>query len=430
MVSRVVISLPQFECNNDLNIKYYQEVRVLTERLCLPLCIEDYGLQAMEDTSPVKWHIAHVTWFFETFILKRFLPQYTSPHPQFEVLFNSYYNGIGEQYPRAQRSLLSRPSVSEVYQYRHHVDDCMVELMGRMNKVSDFQYQVFCELLTLGCQHEQQHQELLLTDLKYCWFKNPLLPVYCPHDLIAQCDVGAVRWTDHIAGVYQVGHKTPSFCFDNEQPHHSVYVHDFSIANRLVSNGEYVKFIEDNAYQRAELWLSDGWAWVQKEKSSQPLYWLKKSDQWFEYSLYGLKVLDLNQPVIHLSAYEADAYARWAGCRLPTEYEWEVASQSESTSLTGQFLDQGMFQPRQVISGSDNFVLGRAWQWTSSAYSAYPGYKPEKGAIGEYNGKFMANQLVLRGGSCVTSHSHYRNTYRNFFYAKDQWQFTGLRLAK
>ncbi len=429
-------------------IAMFKQVRSVSEWQCEPLLIEDYGLQAMPDTSPAKWHLAHTTWFFETFLLKPHLHSYKALNSQYEYLFNSYYNGIGSQYPRPQRGLLSRPSVEEVYAYRHHVNDAMLELMSNNKLCTD----EIINNIVLGYHHEQQHQELFFTDLKYSWFQNPLYPVYAsqvqdnPASKISQTFDSASKhvttnkkneWQEIESGLYEVGfnNSRPSslldgFSFDNEVPEHKQYLHDVSLSKYLVTNAEYLMFIADDGYKRSEFWLSDGWADLQSSrKKHAPLYWVEQDGQWFEYSLQGLRLLNLDQPVCHLSAYEADAFARWKDCRLPTEFEWEVFANTTDVNGNGQFLESELFHPSAEHETAP-VAMGKLWQWTSSAYSPYPGYKAASGAIGEYNGKFMCNQLVLRGGSCVTSKSHYRHSYRNFFYPPDQWQFTGLRLAK
>lgn len=428
--------------SNSSVVALFEQTRKMSEWQCEPLLIEDYGLQAMPETSPAKWHLAHTTWFFETFLLKPHLKNYKPLNNKYEVLFNSYYNGIGPQHPRPKRGLLSRPSVDEVYAYRHYVNDAMLELLANEKLCTE----EIIRKIILGCHHEQQHQELFFTDLKYSWFQNPLYPEYSFSNKklndskikskykndINRTDV----WLDIISGLYEIGFNNNAsslidgFCFDNELPAHKQYLEDVSLSKYLVTNAEYLMFMNDDGYNRSELWLSDGWADLQSTKNKHsPLYWLKEGEQWFEYSLHGLKLLNLNQPVCHLSAYEADAFARWKGCRLPTEFEWEVFSSMSNSNDDGQFLESEIFHPSAEID-DEPAVQGNLWQWTSSAYSPYPGYKAAKGAIGEYNGKFMCNQLVLRGGSCVTSLSHYRHSYRNFFYPPDQWQFTGLRLAK
>lgn len=427
-------------------VEKFQQVRSISEWQCEPLLVEDYGLQAMPETSPAKWHLAHTTWFFETFLLKPHLKSYKPLNPKYEYIFNSYYNGIGAQYPRAQRGLLSRPSVEEVYAYRHHVNNAMQELLSK-NKLCT---EELLKNVILGCNHEQQHQELFFTDLKYSWFQNPLYPVYAENrqDKVKQViqavpevnPKGREQWIEINSGLYEVGfdNNTTSlldnFCFDNELPNHKHYLNNVSLSKYLVTNGEYLQFMKDDGYKRSEFWLSDGWALLNQSKGKHaPLYWIERDGNWYEYSLQGLQLLSLEQPVCHISAYEADAYARWKECRLPTEFEWEIfANQTmkeTASNSSGQFLESELFHPSSELSNT-SVSMGKVWQWTSSAYSPYPGYMADKGAIGEYNGKFMCNQLVLRGGSCVTSKKHYRHSYRNFFYPPDQWQFSGLRLAK
>ena len=421
-------------------LQKYQKVRGVSEWQCDPLLIEDYGLQATPETSPAKWHLAHTTWFFETFLLKPYLKNYIPLNKQYEYMFNSYYNGIGSQYPRPQRGLLSRPSVEEVYVYRKHVDDAMLGLLSNSNLCTD---EVLNKII-LGCNHEQQHQELFFTDLKYSWSKNPLFPVYFHqsnkviHAVPSKLEsIKKNNWFEINEALYEVGFNhdatsslIESFSFDNELPRHKQYLHNVSISNELVTNGEYLEFIDNQGYQRSEFWLSDGWTEIQQSNNSHsPLYWIKQDEEWFEYTLQGLQPLNLEQPVSHISAYEADAYARWKNCRLPTEFEWEVFANTNKNVGDGQFLQSEKYHPTAELENAA-IDMGKLWQWTSSSYSPYPGYKAAAGAIGEYNGKFMCNQLVLRGGSCVTSKEHYRDSYRNFFYPPDQWQFSGLRLAK
>ena len=396
-------------------------------RACEPLAIEDYGLQAEDFTSPPKWHIAHPSWFFETFLLQPYLADYQPLSDDYAYLFNSYYNGIGEQFPRPQRGLLSRPTVAEVLQYRHYVDE---HLLALLDDHGHSQRDEIVQRVTLGIQHEQQHQELFYTDLKYSLFCNPLLPVYTPGVTgVTESSGRALSWQHFDAGLVEIGHRGAGFAFDNETPRHKVYLHPFSLAERLVSNEDFLGFIEDGGYQRPELWLADGWATLQKNGWQRPHYWLQRQGQLSEYTLHGLQPLQLAQAVCHISAYEADAYARWAGCRLPTEMEWEYAAAEVPVAMQGS--DDGCLQPRPCVDGDGMQQLySDCWQWTSSAYSPYTGFSPLTGAIGEYNGKFMCNQLVLRGGSCVSSAGHVRSSYRNFFYPGDRWQFTGLRLAK
>jgi ergothioneine biosynthesis protein EgtB len=405
----------------------YLSIRQHSEQICGPLAVEDYALQAMASTSPAKWHLAHTTWFFETFILRPYSPGYVVFHPRFEYLFNSYYNAVGRQFPRNQRGLLSRPTVDEIYQYRRHVDEAVYQLLDTMPSRSAGEVMARLEL---GCHHEQQHQELLHTDLKYCLFQNPMHPAYSDKPLPLSGPLQPINWQTFDGQLQQIGHDIENgFCFDNELPRHPQYVAGFRIADRLASNGEFLEFMAEGGYERPELWLADGWAALTasasvSEQPPAPLYWVEQDGQWLEYTLYGLTKLDPNRPACHLSAYEADAFARWMGARLPTEFEWEVsATAHDKISVDHSLSDDAPLHPQVGVTGS-------LWQWTSSAYSAYPGFKAAAGALGEYNGKFMANQLVLRGGSVATSPGHYRHSYRNFFYPQDQWQFTGVRLAQ
>jgi ergothioneine biosynthesis protein EgtB len=397
------------------------KVRRASVDFCSPLAVEDYGLQAMPETSPPKWHLAHTTWFFETFILENHAPGYRAQDTSFRVLFNSYYNGIGERHPRAERGLLSRPTLDEVMDYRHRVDAAMTGLL----EDTSVDQAVIAPLVELGIQHEQQHQELFFTDIKYSLSRNPLSPAYLDDRAPPASTATPLEWLEHPGGEVLVGASGEGFSFDNELPPHRVLLEPYTLANRLVTNAEFREFMDDGGYRQPEHWLSDGWTTVEQQGWQQPLYWQWREDGWWEYTLYGLQPLDPEAPVSHLSGYEADAYARWAGARLPSEFEWEAVA--AGTELQGQFLDDQWLHP---IHDGRSYLYGSAWNWTSSAYSAYPNYRPERGAIGEYNGKFMANQLVLRGGSCVSSRDHLRASYRNFFYPPDRWQFTGVRLAK
>ncbi len=401
----------------------YAVVREASLRLCAPLTVEDHSLQAMPDTSPAKWHLAHTTWFFETFLLSENLPGYRPVNPTFRSLFNSYYNAVGERPLRSLRHVLSRPTLDEVHAYRAHVDEAMERLLVRelSSDVTD--------LIALGLNHEQQHQELILTDVKYGLTANPLRPAY--RDVPVKETAGtapALRWRAFPEGVYTVGHEGDGFAFDNEGARHNVYLAPFRLASRLVTNGEYLEFIRDNGYASAVLWLSDGWDCVQANRWSAPLYWESRDGEWWHYTLDGMLRVDADEPVCHVSQYEADAFARWAGARLATEFEWEVASQM--CTIEGNFVESGALHPRQASDdGPLTQMFGDVWEWTGSAYLAYPGYRPVAGAVGEYNGKFMSGQMVLRGGSCATPHSHMRRTYRNFFPPQARWQFMGIRLA-
>jgi ergothioneine biosynthesis protein EgtB len=376
----------------------------------------------MPDASPAKWHRAHTTWFFETFLLVPRSTGYEPFHPDFGYLFNSYYEGVGARHPRGERGLLSRPGIEAIAEYRAYVDHAMTGLLGRADLAAA------APLIELGIQHEQQHQELLLMDIKHVLSRNPLLPAYDAVRLPAPREVGPVTWTEHGAGTYEIGHTGGGFSFDNELPRHPVYLGDFALADRLVTCGEWLEFMDDGGYQRPELWLSDGWALGQAEGWQAPLYWSGADGGWQEFTLGGPTPVNPAQPVCHVSYYEADAFAHWAGARLPTEAEWEVAATGRPDE--GHFLDQTKLHPSPATPGSAPTVFGDVWQWTSSAYSPYPGFVPAPGAVGEYNGKFMVNQYVLRGGSCVTPADHVRATYRNFFPPPARWPFTGLRLAR
>jgi ergothioneine biosynthesis protein EgtB len=423
----------------------YQHVRGQSEGLTAPLAIEDYGVQPMEDASPPKWHLAHTSWFFETFLLIPHLQGYRAFHPAYGHLFNSYYNGVGQPFPRPRRGHLSRPTVAEVFDYRRHVDEAMLRLLDAKAESAEV-----IQRTTLGLHHEQQHQELLLTDLKYNFGHNPLAPVYKATASSAPSSVAAsdaMEFDGYSGGLVQIGVPTGlendsetgtetgrgtvlgEFHFDNEYPAHSVYLAQYALANRVVTCAEYLAFMTDGGYRTPSLWLSDGWAWVNQQGIEAPLYWSRREDEWWEYRLTGVAPVDGRLPVTHVSGYEADAFARWAGCRLPTEAEWEAAA--VAVPITGNFIESGRFHPEAArADGGSRQLFGDVWEWTSSAYAPYPGYKPPPGTIGEYNGKFMANQLVLRGGSCATPAEHIRPSYRNFFYPPDRWQFTGIRLAK
>lgn len=405
----------------------FRRTRQQSLAACKPLANEDFGLQAEAFTSPPKWHIAHTSWFFETFLLQPFLPNYQPLEAAYAVLFNSYYNGVGEQFPRPRRGLLSRPTVAQVMDYRQYIDENMEQLLARQQHPQRRQIEQRCRL---GIEHEQQHQELFYTDLKYSLFCNPLLPVYSTASPAAPVAVAnSPVWRSFSGGLVEIGYRGEDFAFDNEGPRHKVYLAPYALADRLVTNAQYQQFIDDAGYRRADLWLADGWSALQESAWQCPHYWVRNQGQWHEYTLHGLRELDPGQPVCHISAYEADAYARWAGCRLPTEAEWEHAAGTDQVSAQGAA--DGYFQPRAVSQTSAMCQLySDCWQWTSSAYAPYTGFAAAAGAIGEYNGKFMCNQLVLRGGSCVSAEGHLRPSYRNFFYPGDRWQFSGVRLAK
>ncbi len=411
----------------------YRRIREATERLCEPLAVEDYGLQSMVDASPAKWHLAHTTWFFETFVLKPHGPGYEPLEPRYEYMFNSYYTSVGPQYPRPQRGLLSRPTVAEVGTYRRHVDAAMEHLLEQADGARAGQ---LSPLLAVGLNHEQQHQELILTDLKHGLSFNPLHPVYRPAAPLPAVAAPPLRWQGFAGELQEIGHDGPGFAFDNEGPRHRAYVGPFALATRPVTCGEYLDFMRDGGYDETRLWLSEGWGTVQRHGWRAPLYWEEHDGRWFQFTLAGLREIVAAEPVCHLSYFEADAYARWAGARLPTEQEWEVAARQSDPA--GNFVETGLYHPtpaaavpgaREPEAGRLQQMLGDVWEWTASPYVSYPGYRPPAGALGEYNAKFMCNQLVLRGGSCATPQDHIRITYRNFFPPEARWQFTGIRLA-
>ena len=384
----------------------YAHVRTLTEQLAEPLTAEDQTVQSMPDVSPTKWHRAHTTWFFETFILAAYERDFHAYHDGYWTLFNSYYESLGARHPRAERGVISRPGATEVGAYRKAIDRQMLDLLSCLTEA---QAAGVVPLLELGLNHEQQHQELLLMDIKHVLSRNPLRPAaYSPGQHHVQALPMSSKWTELPGGVIEVGADSAAFSFDNEQPRHAVLVQPFRIADRLVTNREWMEFMSSDGYGRAEYWLSDGWATVQAEGWSAPLYWINDDGAWLQHTLSGTRAIALDEPVIHISHYEADAYASWAGARLPTEFEWELAA------ATGELSE----------------IHDSAWQWTASAYLPYPGFTPARGAVGEYNGKFMSGQMVLRGGSCVTPAGHARPSYRNFFPPHSRWAFSGVRLAQ
>jgi ergothioneine biosynthesis protein EgtB len=405
-------------------VTHYRAVRGISENLCSPLLAEDGCMQTMPDVSPPKWHLAHVSWFFETFVLKPFSPDYAEYDPHFAVLFNSYYEGAGAMHPRAQRGFLSRPPLEQVYRYRRHVDDHMTALI---DGAADEQWCDIAFRVTLGLHHEQQHQELLLTDIKHIFASQPLRPVYrnAVHEVSAK--PAAPEWHEIAGGLLEIGCVGGRFCYDNETPRHRVYLEDFRLASRPVTNGDYLEFMAAGAYRRPEYWLSEGWRAVRERNWQAPLYWERDTGSWRCMTLSGMREVDEYEPVCHVSYYEADAYARWSGKRLPTEAEWEVAARN--VPIAGNLQDTGRFHPAAAQGSGMVQVYGDVWEWTQSPYAAYPGFRPLAGTLGEYNGKFMCNQIVLRGGSCATPADHIRASYRNFFYPADRWQFSGIRLA-
>ncbi len=399
----------------------YRDVRAVTQGLLDGLEVEDCALQTMPDVSPPKWHLAHTTWFFETFLLEAHVAGYRPVDPTFRELFNSYYQGVGPRHPRAERGFLSRPTLRQVLDYRSHVDAAMGQMLEKANPPR------VASLIELGLHHEQQHQELLVMDTKFNLSKNPSLPSHRPRALSVVPAVSDMRFVSFDGGVHLIGHEGSEFAFDNELPRHRRFLEPFELADRCVTNGEWLAFVEAGGYARAGLWLSDGWAWRNEHDIRHPLYWRIDADgRYYEYTCHGETPLDPNAPVCHISGYEATAFAEWFGARLPTEAEWEVAVCSKklppsSALKSGGGLESGCWHPRQT---------GDVWVWTRSAYEPYPGFSPAPGAVGEYNGKFMCSQWVLRGGSCVTPRGHVRPTYRNFFYPHQRWPFTGIRLAK
>lgn len=415
----------------------FLQTRALTNALVVPLSAEDCQAQSMPDASPVKWHLAHVTWFFETFILERFEPEFVPFHADFRVLFNSYYNAVGDKHPRAQRGLLTRPSLEDVKRWRFNVEERICALLREPHDTR------LDELIELGIQHEQQHQELLLTDLKHLLSSSALQSVYAKSWPLASVAATPALWVHQAEGLHSVGHTGVGFAFDNETPNHRQYLAPYALMNRLVTHGEWLEFVNAGAYRDPQWWLSAGWDWVCAHHIQAPLYWQQEaSGDWTNFTLHGRVPIDPHTPIVHISYFEADAFARWKshasdawrGARLPTEAEWESAAcVQESVHIAqGNFLDSRALHPMPVAKSRDGLMqmMGDVWQWTSSSYSAYPGYQPWAGMAGEYNGKFMVNQQVLRGGSCATPRSHIRASYRNFFPTDARWQFTGLRLAK
>lgn len=410
-------------------------VRSETERLCAPLVTEDYMVQTMPDVSPPKWHLAHVSWFFETFLLGKYAKDYKVFHPAFDYLFNSYYVQHGKPFLRPKRGLLSRPTVAEVYDYRAHVDQAIRQLI---ETCSEEDLPILRDLIILGLNHEQQHQELLYTDILHIFSENPLCPAYKPLPISEAPKASELKWVEVEGGLVEIGHKGEGFAYDNESPNHQFFLKDFKLASRPVSNADFMAFIDDGGYQRPEFWFSEGWATVNERSWDKPMYWEKQDGKWMHMTLHGQQAVNPDAPACHISHFEAAAYAAWAGKRLPTEFEWEHASglieQDTNGQWPGNLLDPGTEKPLITRAGTPTAeplqqMFGDVWEWTSSPYTGYPGYKPAKGAIGEYNGKFMSKQLVLRGGSFVTPRNHIRASYRNFFYSPDRWQFTGLRLA-
>ena len=405
----------------DLRSKF-QRIRQTTLELCSGLAAEDMVVQSMPDASPTKWHLAHTTWFFEQFILSQHSANYQPYDSDWQYLFNSYYHSVGQMFQRQRRGLLSRPTVAEIIAYRNYVDEHMDALLDDASTDADLAF-----VTELGINHEQQHQELLLTDIKHALAQNPLKPAMTESTLSETVAPGDMNFSDHTGGKIRIGAQQSGFCFDNETPRHSVHLHPFELATRTVRNSEYLEFIRDGGYTKNDLWLSDGWAMVLEQGWQRPIYWSRDHDS--EFSLYGEIELNPDRPVSHLSYYEANAFARWADARLPTESEWECVAAHEP--VVGNLSGSGDMHPvgnGNIREHSDFF--GDVWEWTASSYSGYPGFKPLAGSLGEYNGKFMCSQITLRGGSCVTPADHIRASYRNFFYPDARWQFSGIRLAR
>ena len=418
---------PPCELSRKATIDSFCRIRSFTDELAKPLTAEDCVIQSTPDVSPTSWHLAHTTWFFETFVLAVHAADYTAHHPLYGYLYNSYYNAVGRQFPRPRRGVLSRPGVAEIRAYRTFVNERMLDLLDSVDQARS---ERVCRLTELGLHHEQQHQELILTDIKHVLSCNPLYPVYKERAVDGATQAPDVAWYSYEEGMRRIGHDGGGFCYDNEKPRHRVFQCAFDIASRLVSNGEYLDFVRDGGYSRPELWLSDGWNEVRQQSWRSPLYWVEHAGEWKEFTLAGLGPLNPDAPVCHVSYFEADAFARWAGARLATETEWEIAA--ADVAMEGNFIETGVLHPGCAAATDAGPVqmFGDLWEWTASPYVAYPGYRAVSGALGEYNGKFMCNQFVLRGGSCATSQSHIRRTYRNFFPPAARWQFTGIRLAR
>lgn len=402
----------------------YRLVRGQTQRLCDPLEVEDFVVQPVVDVSPLKWHLGHTTWFFENFVLVPNVANYQVFHEKYALIFNSYYISAGDRWSRESRGQLTRPTVREIFNYRAYVNDYMQSFLQQEDVSEEVR-----KVVMLGLNHEQQHQELFLYDIKRILGDNPLYPLYREKKAYSAHRRNEKEWLQVDEGVYTVGFQGEGFHFDNEEGSHRSFLHEFQIASNLVTNSEYQEFMDEGGYTSFQYWLSEGWDWVNNNKITAPRYWVKEQETWWHYTLHGFEPVQEVDPLCHISYYEADAFARWKGCRLPTEQEWEVACGRFSPDLTknSNFVENDFFRP--VQNGAHNF-LGNVWEWTASPYTAYPYYDPPEGALGEYNGKFMVNQLVLRGGSFGTPRSHIRTTYRNFFHPHLRWMFSGIRLAR
>jgi len=410
-------------------IRNFHKVREQTINLCKPLAVEDFVAQPIVDVSPPKWHLAHTTWFFEALVLENFSDNYQVFDKYYSFLFNSYYNTVGDRVQRPNRGNMTRPTVEEIIKYREYVDEKVVEFLSIKETEID---KSLAYILELGIQHEQQHQELLVTDFKYILGMNPLFPPY--KDFLGKETKSVDSTGKYISieeGIYEIGYTGDQFCFDNELATHKVYLNPFQYMNRLSTNKEFLEFIDDGGYSRFNLWLSEGWDWVKEHDIHAPMYWHKMDNKWYHYTLSGLEEVNLNDPVTHISYFEADAFASWKGKRLLTEEEWEVVCKMKEPNpgIKSNFVESENFRPLQVVDNLQQ-LMGDVWEWTGSAYLSYPNFKKSEGAIGEYNGKFMINQMVLRGGSCATPREHIRPTYRNFFHPHLRWQFTGIRLAE
>lgn len=405
----------------------FNEIRLQSQDLTRGLQPEDQTVQSMPDCSPTKWHLAHVSWFFETFLLAPYLAGYKTAHPQFSFLFNSYYEAAGPRHNRFERGLITRPSVSDVAAYRTHITQAMNDLI---DGADDDLWQEIAPIVELGNHHEQQHQELMLMDILNLFAANPLRPAYRPWKSHEARTGSPLSFVDYRGGIFEIGHSGDGFSYDNEMPRHEVLLRPFRLASRCVTNAEWISFIDDGGYARPDLWLADGWARVKNGEFFAPLYWEKTNGGWEAMTLSGQHRVDPDAPVVHISYYEADAYARWTGKRLPTEAEWEIAARD--LPVSGNFADNGYFRPLAAASPQDEpaQLFGDVWEWTQSPYTAYPGYRAAPGALGEYNGKFMSNQMILRGGCCATPGRHVRASYRNFFYPHQRWPFAGMRLAE